>query len=78
MAATEERIAEIPTDLEVDPVTLDIIESALRHARFEMDAVLFRSAMSPGHPRAARRVPDAHRPAAAAWSSASSAPTSTR
>ena len=36
------KIAEIP-DLEVDPITLDIIENALRHARFEMDAVLFRS-----------------------------------
>ena len=47
MAVTEElRIAEIP-DLEVDPVTLDIIEGALKSARFEMDAVLFRSAMSP-------------------------------
>src|SRR4051812_49890134 len=47
MAATEElRIAEIP-DLEVDPVTLDIIEGALKSARYEMDAVLFRSAMSP-------------------------------
>ena len=32
----------------VDPVTLDIIENALRNARFEMDAVLFRTAMSPG------------------------------
>ena len=40
------KIAEIP-DIEVDPITLDIIENALRHARFEMDAVLFRSAMSP-------------------------------
>ncbi len=40
------KVAEIP-DLEVDPVTVDIIENALRHARFEMDAVLFRSAMSP-------------------------------
>ena len=40
------KVAEIP-DLEVDPITLDIIENALRHARFEMDAVLFRSAMSP-------------------------------
>lgn len=41
MAITEElRIAEIP-DLEVDPVTLDIIEGALKSARFEMDAVLF-------------------------------------
>jgi len=47
MAVTEElRVAEIP-DLEIDPVTLDIIEGALRNARFEMDAVLFRSAMSP-------------------------------
>src|SRR5260221_12141026 len=34
--------------LEVDTVTLDIIESALRNARYEMDAVLFRTAMSPG------------------------------
>src|SRR5438132_1551896 len=47
MTVTEElRIAEIP-DAEVDPVTLDIIEGALKSARFEMDAVLFRSAMSP-------------------------------
>ena len=43
----ELRIAEIPTDVTVDPVTLDIIEGALKNARFEMDAVLFRSAMSP-------------------------------
>ncbi len=34
--------------VEVDPVTLDIIENALRNMRFEMDAVLFRTAMSPG------------------------------
>ena len=27
----------------VDPVTLDIIENALRNARVEMDATLFRS-----------------------------------
>ena len=32
----------------VDAITLDIIESALRNARYEMDAVLFRTAMSPG------------------------------
>lgn len=32
----------------VDPVTLDIIENALRNARAEMDATLFRTAMSPG------------------------------
>ena len=34
--------------VDVDPVTLDIIENALRNARQEMDAVLFRTAMSPG------------------------------
>ena len=32
----------------VDGVTVDIIENALRNAREEMDAVLFRTAMSPG------------------------------
>ena len=31
----------------VDPVTLDIIENALRNARVEMDATLFRTALSP-------------------------------
>ncbi len=35
-------------DVDVDPISLDIIENALRNARFEMDAVLFRTAMSPG------------------------------
>ncbi len=40
------KIAEIPK-IEIDPVTLDIIENALKNARFEMDAVLFRTAMSP-------------------------------
>lgn len=40
------KIAEIP-NVEVDPVTLDIIESALKNYRYEMDAVLFRTAMSP-------------------------------
>ena len=35
-------------EVAVDPITLDILESALRNARFEMDAVLFRTAMSPG------------------------------
>jgi N-methylhydantoinase B len=34
--------------VDVDTITLDIIENALRNARFEMDAVLFRTAMSPG------------------------------
>src|SRR3954454_21678240 len=32
----------------VDPVTLDLIENALRNARYEMDEVLFRTALSPG------------------------------
>ena len=44
----------------VEPITLDIIENALRNARAEMDAVLFRTAMSqwaelhplPGEPQA--------------------------
>jgi N-methylhydantoinase B len=40
------KVAEIP-DIRVDPVTLDIIEGALKSARFEMDATLFRTAMSP-------------------------------
>ena len=43
-----ERNHEPFTPLEVDSVALDIIESALRNARYEMDAVLFRTAMSPG------------------------------
>src|SRR3954464_11066649 len=34
--------------VKVDSVTIDILESALRNARYEMDAVLFRTAMSPG------------------------------
>jgi len=34
--------------VEVEGVTADIIENALKNARVEMDAVLFRTAMSPG------------------------------
>ncbi len=34
--------------INIDPVTLDIIENALRNARVEMDATLVRTAMSPG------------------------------
>jgi N-methylhydantoinase B len=34
--------------VDIDPITLDIIENALKNARTEMDAVLFRTAMSPG------------------------------
>ena len=32
----------------IDAITLDIIESSLRNARYEMDATVFRTAMSPG------------------------------
>jgi N-methylhydantoinase B len=32
----------------LDPITIDLIENALRNIRYEMDAVLFRTAMSPG------------------------------
>ncbi len=40
---------EAPFDqVDIDPVTLDIIENALRNARVEMDATLVRTAMSPG------------------------------
>jgi N-methylhydantoinase B len=35
-------------NVNIDPVTLDIIENALRNARVEMDATLVRTAMSPG------------------------------
>ena len=46
------RIVETPPPAKsgraVDPVTLDIIENALRNARVEMDATLFRTALSPG------------------------------
>ena len=34
--------------VKVDLVTLDLIENALKNARWEMDAVLLRTAMSPG------------------------------
>src|ERR1700761_8720741 len=34
--------------VDLDPITLDIIENALRNARNEMDATLVRTAMSPG------------------------------
>jgi N-methylhydantoinase B len=40
------KVAEIP-QIDIDPITLDIIEGALKNARHEMDAVLFRTAMSP-------------------------------
>jgi N-methylhydantoinase B len=36
------------TSVPVDPVTIDIVENALKNARVEMDATLFRTALSPG------------------------------
>jgi N-methylhydantoinase B len=46
------RIVQTSTDelevVDVDPVTLDLIENGLRNARYEMDEVLFRTALSPG------------------------------
>jgi N-methylhydantoinase B len=35
------------TDVQIDPITLDLIENALLNARFEMDEVVRRAAMSP-------------------------------
>ena len=48
MATIVETTTEVREKVDVDPVTVDIIENALRNARVEMDAVLFRTAMSPG------------------------------
>jgi len=48
MATITETATTPVRSVEVDPVTIDIIENALRNARYEMDAVLFRTAMSPG------------------------------
>ncbi|WP_373474622.1 hydantoinase B/oxoprolinase family protein [Sphingorhabdus sp.] len=49
MPATIIQTNQIPFEKKViDPVTLDIIENALRNARIEMDATLVRTAMSPG------------------------------
>ena len=46
-AATKRKSRAVKKLPKVDKITLDIIENALRNARFEMDTVLFRSAMSP-------------------------------
>ena len=35
-------------NVDVDVVTLDLVENGLRNARYEMDEVLFRTALSPG------------------------------
>lgn len=48
MATITETATTSRRHVEVDPVTIDIIENALRNTRYEMDAVLFRTAMSPG------------------------------
>tara|TARA_Y100001970_G_scaffold294368_1_gene451826 strand:- start:7315 stop:9237 length:1923 start_codon:yes stop_codon:yes gene_type:complete len=49
MPATIIQSDETPFEkVDLDPITLDIIESALKNARYEMDAVLYRTAMSPG------------------------------
>lgn len=48
MAQIIQRDAAPPARVDVDPVTMDIIENALRNARYEMDEVLFRTALSPG------------------------------
>jgi len=48
--------------VKVDSVTIDIIESALRNARYEMDTVLFRTAMSPGIREQHERVPHDRQP----------------
>jgi N-methylhydantoinase B len=40
------KLAAMP-QIDIDPVTLDIIENALKNMRYEMDAVLYRTAMSP-------------------------------
>ena len=49
MAATIKETNPRPFNpVDIDPITLEIIENALRNARVEMDAMLFRTAMSPG------------------------------
>lgn len=48
MAQIIQTVTEPLQKVEVDPVTLDLIENALRNARHEMDEVLFRTALSPG------------------------------
>ncbi|HLR96494.1 MAG TPA: hydantoinase B/oxoprolinase family protein, partial [Jiangellaceae bacterium] len=46
------RLVETATEplgrVDVDLVTVDLVENALRNARYEMDEVLFRTALSPG------------------------------
>ena len=48
MATVVQRDTTALDRVDVDPVTLDLIENGLRNARYEMDEVLFRTALSPG------------------------------
>lgn len=48
MAQLVETATEPLRSVDVDVVTLDLIENALRSARYEMDETLFRTALSPG------------------------------
>ena len=48
MARLIETATEPLRTVDVDVVTLDLVENALRNARYEMDEVLFRTALSPG------------------------------
>ena len=48
MATIVETVTDPVEKGEVDPITLDLIENSLRNARYEMDEVLFRTALSPG------------------------------
>ncbi len=48
MATITQRTTAPLSRVDVDPVTLDLIENGLRNARYEMDEVLFRTALSPG------------------------------
>src|SRR3954453_10570336 len=48
MARLIETATEALRGVDVDVVTLDLVENALRNARYEMDEVLFRTALPPG------------------------------
>ena len=48
MANLIETATEPLHDVDVDLITIDLVENGLRNARYEMDEVLFRTALSPG------------------------------
>src|SRR5699024_221780 len=48
MARLVETSTEPLRQVDVDLITVDLVENALRNARYEMDEVLFRTALSPG------------------------------